>query len=147
MKRTSKVVWHGSGKEGSGQITAQSKVLENAPYAWNTRYQDHKGTNPEELIAAAHAGCFTMKLAFLLSDAGYSADTLETTSTVTLEESTITESHLSLKATVHGLEEEQFEKLVEKAKNECPVSKALNLKISIDSTLIKEYSPEDSFIV
>src|SRR5262245_27735569 len=85
MKRSSIAVWHGSGKEGKGTITSQSEALDNAPYAWNSRFSEARGTNPEELIAAAHAGCFTMKLSFLLSDAGYPPDEIETTSTVTLK--------------------------------------------------------------
>src|SRR5438445_11138057 len=93
MKRTSTVVWHGSGKEGKGIISSQSKALNNAGYAWNTRFEEAKGTNPEELLAAAHASCFTMKLSFLLSDAGYPPETIETASTVTLEEGSITQSH------------------------------------------------------
>jgi osmotically inducible protein OsmC len=149
MKRTSTVVWHGEGKEGSGQITTQSKALENAHYAWGTRFADDKGTNPEELIAAAHASCFTMKLSFLLNEAGFSADNIETKSTVTLEDSTITESHLVVKAKVNGITEEKFEQLAEKSRNECPVSKALNMKISMEAKLVKEneYSPDESFIV
>jgi osmotically inducible protein OsmC len=149
MKRTSTVVWHGAGKEGSGQITTQSKVLENAHYAWGTRFADDKGTNPEELIAAAHASCFTMKLSFLLNEAGFSADTIETRSTVTLEDSTITESHLVVKAKINGIAPEKFEQLAEKTRNECPVSKALNMKISMEAKLVKEneYSPDESFIV
>jgi osmotically inducible protein OsmC len=149
MKRTSTVVWHGAGNEGSGQITTQSKALQNAPYAWGSRFADEKGTNPEELIAAAHASCFTMKLSFLLNEAGFSAETIETKSTVALEDSTITESHLVVNAKVPGITAEKFEQLAEKSRNECPVSKALNMKISMEAKLIKEneYSPDESFIV
>lgn len=135
MKRSSTAIWHSSGKEGSGKITSQSKLLNNAFYAWNTRYSEEKGTNPEELLAAAHAGCFTMKLSFLLSDAGYVPEMIETTSTVTLEENTITQSHLVVKAKVPGISEKNFLECAEKSKNECPVSKALKLKITMDANV------------
>ncbi|MBA3705728.1 MAG: OsmC family peroxiredoxin [Bacteroidetes bacterium] len=131
MKRTSTAVWHGSGKEGTGTITSQSKKLDNAFYAWNTRYEDERGTNPEELIAAAHAGCFTMKLSFILTAAGYPPDEIITTSTVTLEESTIAQSHLVVKAKVPAIQKDLFLECAERSKNECPVSKALNLKITM----------------
>lgn len=133
MKRSSTAVWRGSGKNGSGKITSQSKTLDNAFYAWNSRYAEEKGTNPEELIAAAHAGCFTMKLGFLLSDAGFPPQEIETSSTVTLEESTITESHLVVNAVVPGIEKERFMELAEKSRKECPVSKALNMKITMEA--------------
>jgi len=147
MRRSSLVVWHGTGKQGSGRITSQSKVLENVHYAWNTRYENKKGTNPEELLAAAHASCFTMKLCFLITEERFTVDTIETKSTVTLEESTITESHLEVKAMVNGLSEEKFEELAEKAKNECPVSKALNLKITLEAKLVKEHVFDESLII
>lgn len=133
MKRSSTVVWQGAGKEGSGNVTSQSKELNNAFYKYNTRFAEEKGTNPEELIAAAHASCFTMKLSFLLQDAGYISEQIETTSTVTLEGSDITESHLVVNANVPGIQKEHFMDAAERAKNECPVSKALNMKITMET--------------
>lgn len=138
MKRSSTVIWQGPGKTGNGQITSQSKVLDQAVYAYNTRFEDEKGTNPEELIAAAHASCFSMKLSFLLNDAGFTAGSIETTSTVTLEGSTITGSHLDVKAKVPVINDAQFEQLAEKSRNECPVSKALNMNITMDARLVNE---------
>ncbi len=135
MKRSSTAVWYGSGKTGSGKISSQSKVLSNIHYAWNTRFEEEKGTNPEELLAAAHASCFTMKLSFLLNETGFTADELETTSTVTLEKTGITESHLDVKAKVPNISKEKFNELAEKAKNECPMSKALSIKITMNVLL------------
>jgi lipoyl-dependent peroxiredoxin len=135
MKRSSTAIWKGSGKEGKGHITSQSHALNKAPYAWNTRFEEAQGTNPEELLAAAHAGCFTMKLSFLLSDSGFIPDEIQTTSTVKLEGSTITASHLVVLAKVPEIDAEKFQALAEKAKNECPMSKALNLAITIQAEL------------
>jgi len=135
MKRSSTAVWHGTGKEGKGTISSQSRELEKAPYAWNSRFEEARGTNPEELIAAAHAGCFTMKLSFLISADGFTPEEIETTSTVTLEENTITESHLVVRAIVPGITKDRFNKHAEKARTECPVSKALNLKVTLEATV------------
>lgn len=145
MKRSSTAIWHGSGKEGSGQITMQSRALEKAPYAYNTRFENHKGTNPEELIAAAHAGCFTMKLSFLFNEAGFIVDSIETTSTVTLEGSDLTESHLEVTVKADGISDEKFKKITEEAKETCPVSKALNLKINMNAKLNKDYVHKEPF--
>ncbi|MGE5108852.1 MAG: OsmC family protein [Sphingobacteriales bacterium] len=136
MKRTATAVWNGSGKEGNGNLTTQSTVLKNAQYSYSSRFEQGIGTNPEELIAAAHSGCFTMKLAFVLNADGLTADTIETTSTVTLDAGVITSSHLVVKASVAGVTEEQFQKCAEEAKINCPVSKALNIAITMDATLI-----------
>jgi osmotically inducible protein OsmC len=135
MKRTTTVIWKGSGKEGSGNITTQSGALDKSPYAWNTRFENGKGTNPEELIAAAHAGCFTMKLSFLLTDAGFKPDTIETTAEVTLEKDAISHSHLKVKANVPGISTQKFEECANNAKENCLVSKALNLSITMDASL------------
>lgn len=132
MKRTSTAIWHGSGKDGAGTISTQSKVLDNVHYAWNTRFEDQNGTNPEELIAAAHAGCYTMKLSFFVSDAGFTPQEITTTCTITLEGGTIKESHLLVKAKVPGMSEDRLLDCAERAKWECPVSKSLNMKISMD---------------
>lgn len=149
MKRQASVIWNGAGKAGSGLISSQSKALENAKYAYSTRFEENPGTNPEELIAAAHAGCFTMKLSFLLEEAGFTSDTLETKCTVTLLGGKITESHLVVHGKVPGCKEEKFTELAERAKKECPVSNALSIEVKLDATLSNEneYSPDESFII
>src|SRR6266567_4487031 len=103
MKRTATAIWNGSGKEGKGNLTTQSTTLNKTQYSFKSRFEDGVGTNPEELIAAAHAGCFAMKLSFDLGAAGFTPDTLEATSEVTLENGAITSSHITLKATVPGI--------------------------------------------
>ena len=135
MKRQATALWNGSIKEGKGHLTTQSEVLEQTPYSFTTRFEDEKGTNPEELIAAAHAGCFTMQLSANLSKAGFSPVTLETRCTITFEDGSISRSHLDLKAKVAGVSEEKFDELVNDAKQNCPVSKLLNTEISLDATL------------
>lgn len=135
MKRKATAVWHGTGKEGSGHLTTQSTVLDQTQYSFNTRFADGIGTNPEELIAAAHAGCFTMKLSFNLSGAGYIPEELETQCTITFENGAITSSHLQLKAIVEGISGERFEELVKDAEVNCPISKLLNTEISVDYDL------------
>src|SRR5687767_8738069 len=109
MKRSATAVWKGSGKEGRGHISSQSHSLYNANYAWNTRFEDQRGTNPEELIAAAHAGCFTMKLSFVLGEAGFTPEQLETKSEVSLENGVINRSHLTVRGNVPGISKEKFE--------------------------------------
>ncbi|RTL60609.1 MAG: OsmC family peroxiredoxin [Sphingobacteriales bacterium] len=135
MKRTATAVWNGSGKEGNGNLTTQSTVLSKTQYSYLSRFEQGIGTNPEELIAAAHAGCFSMKLAFVLNADGLTADSIETTSTVTLDAGVITSSHLVVTASVPGITKEQFQKCAEEAKANCPVSKALNMAITMDATL------------
>lgn len=137
MKRNATAVWNGTLKEGKGNLTTQSTALNQAQYSFNSRFADGIGTNPEELIAAAHAGCFTMKMNADLSTAGFTADTLETTATITLENGVITNSDLVLKAKVPGINEEQFQTIAAVAKENCIVSKALNLKISLQAALVK----------
>ena len=132
--------YEGFGKEGKGQLTTPSGVLEATPYSFNTRFGDEKGTNPEELIAAAHAGCFTMALSFALAQAGFNGGTLETKAAVKLEQDgeggfTITRSDLTLTANVPGISEAQFEALARGAEQNCPVSKLLKAKINLDYTL------------
>ncbi len=138
MKRTSTAVWHGSGKEGSGYITSQSHALQKANYAWNTRFENEKGTNPEELIAAAHAGCFTMKLSFILEKTGFIADVIETTAEVTLDKDIIGHSHLIVKAKIPGISKNIFQECAENAKENCPVSRALFLSISMEAALTED---------
>ena len=137
--RTATARYEGFGKEGKGQMTTQSGVLDATPYGFNTRFGDEKGTNPEELIAAAHAGCFTMALSFALARAGFSEGSLETSAAVKLEQSdggfTITRSDLTLKAEVPGISPEQFDELAAGAKANCPVSKLLGAEITLTHSL------------
>lgn len=135
MKRSATAIWNGSGKEGNGNLTTQSKVLANTSYDFKSRFEDGTYTNPEELIAAAHAGCFAMKLSFVLGAAGFTATSLDATSTITLENGTITGSHIVLKAVVPGIDAAKFEECAQDAKANCPVSKALNMAISLEATL------------
>ena len=138
MKRTSTAVWKGTGKAGSGTISTQSHVLDKTSYSWSSRFETKQGTNPEELIAAAHAGCFTMKLSFLLSDAGFVPDTIETTAEVTLANDSISHSHLTVKAIVPGISKEEFEKHANYSMENCIVSRALKMKITMDATLTEK---------
>lgn len=134
--RTATARYSGFGKAGKGQLTSPSGVLEATPYSFNTRFGDEKGTNPEELIAAAHAGCFTMALSFALAQTGFSDGTLETTAAVKLEQDgdgfSITRSDLKLRAEVPGISEEQFEALAKGAEKNCPVSKLLKAEIGLE---------------
>ncbi|HRH66472.1 MAG TPA: OsmC family protein [Bacteroidia bacterium] len=135
MKRQATAVWNGSGKEGKGNLTTQSTVLNQTQYSYSSRFEQGVGTNPEELIAAAHAGCFTMKLSFVLGEAGFVPEMLKSTSIVNLENGSITESHIVLTAKVPGISKEVFDASVKSAEQNCPVSKALNIKISVEATL------------
>ncbi|MEE1865321.1 OsmC family protein [Pseudomonas auratipiscis] len=140
MKKTASAVWEGGLKEGKGQISTESGALKANPYGFNTRFEGQPGTNPEELIGAAHAGCFSMALSMLLGEAGFTAERIDTTAEVTLEKQSdgfaITAVHLILKAKVPGASEEQFKEVAKKAKSGCPVSKVLNATISLDATLV-----------
>ncbi|MBN1597818.1 MAG: OsmC family protein [Bacteroidales bacterium] len=136
MKRTSTAVWKGTAKDGRGYLTTQSTTLDNTKYTWKSRFEGDPETNPEELIAAAHAGCFSMAFSFALNNEGYTADNIETTATVTLDNGTITHSHLIVNAKVPGINQETFEKCAKGAKESCPVSKVLNLDISMDAKLV-----------
>jgi len=135
MKRKATAIWQGSGKEGKGHLSTQSSVLTNTQYSYTSRFEEGIGTNPEELVAAAHAGCFTMKLSFNLGGAGFIPDQLETTCVITLENGSVTESHLTLTANVKGIDPAKFEELVADAKANCPISKLLNTNIKVDFTL------------
>ena len=135
MKRHATAVWQGSGKDGKGHITTQSKTLNETQYSFKSRFEEGVGTNPEELIAAAHAGCFTMKLSFNLGAAGFTPQNLETNCKIALEDGAITTSHLTLKAKVEGITEEKFAELVKDAEQNCPISKVLNAKVSVEYTL------------
>jgi osmotically inducible protein OsmC len=135
MKRTATAVWNGSGKDGKGNLTTQSTTLNKTQYSYKSRFEEGVGTNPEELIAAAHSGCFAMKLSFVLGEAGFTPDSLEVTSTVTLDNGVIKSSHLALKASIPGISAEKFKECAENAKANCPVSKALNMEITLDASL------------
>ena len=135
MKRYATAVWQGTGKEGKGHLTTQSTTLNKTQYSFSSRFEDGVGTNPEELVAAAHAGCFTMKLSFVLNAAGFTADSLETRCDITLADGTITESHLNVKATIPGINEEQFAAAVADAKANCPISKLYNTNITHEAVL------------
>lgn len=137
--RTATARYSGFGKDGKGAITTQSGVLTDQFYAFNTRFAEEPGTNPEELIAAAHAGCFTMALSFALAGAGFSEGTLETKAAVKLEKDgdgfTITRSDLTLNATIAGIDPAEFERLANEAKVNCPVSKLLKAEVTLSHTL------------
>jgi osmotically inducible protein OsmC len=135
MKRTATAVWNGSGKDGKGNLTTQSTTLNKTQYSYKSRFEEGVGTNPEELIAAAHAGCFTMKLSFVLGGAGFEPESIETTSTVELDNGVITSSHLVVKAKVPGITPDKFNEAADDAKANCPVSKVLNATITMDASL------------
>lgn len=135
MIRKATAVWQGSGKDGKGHLTTPSTVLDKTQYSFKSRFEDGVGTNPEELVAAAHAGCFAMKLSFNLQEAGFTATELDVTSNITFEDGTLKKSHLVLKAKVEGVTQEKFDELVKDAEANCPISKALNMDISVESTL------------
>ena len=135
MKRSATAVWNGSGKEGTGKLSSQSTALNGFQYSYKSRFEEGVGTNPEELIAAAHAGCFSMKLSFVLGAAGFEPTDIETTCTITLDNGAITNSHLVLKATVPGIDQAKFQECAEDAKANCPVSKALNMDITMEASL------------
>jgi osmotically inducible protein OsmC len=136
MKRKATAVWQGSGKEGKGHVSTQSAVLKQNQYSFNSRFAEGTGTNPEELVAAAHAGCFAMKLSFVLGEAGFTADELTAECTVTLGDGAITESHLSVKGKVPKISKEKFRECAEEAKTNCPISKSLNTKITLEAALV-----------
>ncbi|WP_291287775.1 OsmC family protein [Flavobacterium sp.] len=134
--RNANANWKGTGMEGKGTITTQSTTLNNAQLSFKTRFAEGVGTNPEELIAAAHAGCFTMQLSFLLSEAGFVPEDLNTTAKVTFEDGTITLITLELTGAVPGITAENFEATAQKAKEICPISKLLNTEIALNVSLL-----------
>lgn len=139
MKRSATANWKGSGKEGSGKLLTQSGVIKNKNYDYRSRFEDGSYTNPEELIAAAHAGCFSMKLSFVLGAAGFTPTRIETTCTITLEAGVITNSHLEVKAKVPKCKAAAFAEYAADAKANCPVSKLLNTEISMNASLVKSF--------
>lgn len=138
MKRKATAIWKGSGKEGNGNLTTESKVLSNTSYDFKSRFADGTFTNPEELIAAAHAGCFAMKLSFVLGAAGFTADSLEATATVELDpaKGEVTHSHIVLKAKVPGIDNNKFQECANEAKANCPISKLLKAEIGLEAELV-----------
>lgn len=136
MKRKAIAVWEGDIKAGNGNLTTGSTILHQTPYSFNSRFADGIGTNPEELLAAAHAGCFTMKLSLDLTTAGYPVESLQTESAITLENGKITRSDLVLKARVPGISDEDFQAIARGAEQTCPVSAAFRFEITLQAQLL-----------
>ena len=135
MKRGAEAVWNGTVKEGSGHLTTQSTTLSKTPYSFKSRFEEGVGTNPEELLAAAHAGCFTMKLSADLTEAGHTPEELKTSSHISMEDGKIALSALKVSAKVPGISNEEFQKIAENAKENCPVSKAFSFDITLEAEL------------
>lgn len=136
MKRNATAVWTGSLKEGAGKLTTQSTTLENTQYSFKSRFEEGVGTNPEELVAAAHSGCFTMQLSAYISEGGFEIESIETKCDINLIEGTIIGSHLTVTAKVKGITNDAFQELVAKAEKNCPISKLFNTEISSTATLV-----------
>ena len=136
MVRNATAVWNGTGKEGSGHLTTQSTVLNKTQYSFNSRFAEGVGTNPDELVAAAHAGCFTMKISFLLNEAGFTADSLQTKCEITLENGAITKSHLIVEGKVPGIDDQKFQEVVKNAEQNCIISKLFTVPISSEAKLV-----------
>ena len=136
MKRSAKAVWKGTVKDGSGVLTTQSKTLNDTQYSFKSRFEEGVGTNPEELLAAAHAGCFTMKTSALLTEAGYIPETLETDCKISLDDGKVTLSELTLNAKVPAISEEDFQKIAKEAKETCPISVAFSFDKTLTANLI-----------
>ena len=136
MKHFATAVWNGTGKEGKGHLTTQSTTLNQTQYSFGSRFEEGVGTNPEELVAAAHAGCFTMKLSFVLGAAGFTPENIETSCVITLGDGVITNSDLVVKAKVPGITPEKFQECAADAKANCPVSKAYNMAIGMEASLV-----------
>ena len=136
MIRKATAVWNGTGKEGTGNLTTQSTVLNKTQYSFNSRFADGVGTNPEELIAAAHAGCFTLKLSFVLGESKFTPESLETTCEITLENGVITKSHLKVSGKVSGVSDAEFQAAVKNAEENCIISKLLKTEITSEAVLV-----------
>jgi osmotically inducible protein OsmC len=136
MKRKATAVWNGSGKDGSGHLSTQSTTLNKTQYSYKSRFEEGVGTNPEELVAAAHAGCFAMKLSFVLGEAGFTPDELSTECSITLENGAITQAHLVLRAKIPGIDQNKFDACAKDAKENCPISKLLNTNITLEASLV-----------
>lgn len=140
MKKTASAHWQGDLKQGKGTISTESGALKENPYGFNTRFEDTPGTNPEELVGAAHAGCFSMAFSMLLGEEDFTPDSIDTKATVTLEKQSdgfsITAVHLEMQARIPGIDQAKFKEIAKKAKIGCPVSKLLNADITLDATLL-----------
>lgn len=139
MDKTASAHWQGNLKQGKGTISTQSGALKDNPYGFNTRFEEQPGTNPEELIGAAHAGCFSMAFSMLLGEENFTPDSIDTNATVTLEEKsdgfTVTAVHLEMTARIPNIDQAKFDEIANKAKEGCPISKLLNADITLDATL------------
>ncbi|MDZ7770937.1 MAG: OsmC family protein [Woeseia sp.] len=139
MKRTASAHWSGTLKEGKGTLSTGSGVLKDSPYGFKTRFEDASGTNPEELVGAAHAGCYSMAFSMLLGEENFTADSIDTKATVTLDKQdggfAVTAVHLEMRAKIPGIKEDQFRNIADKAKGGCPISKLLKADISLDAQL------------
>src|SRR5687768_13030301 len=140
MKRSASAVWKGGLQDGTGTVSTESGILSNTPYNFGMRFENEKGTNPEELIAAAHAACFSMALSLFLGNAGMTAESIDTTATVTLEQAgggfAVTSSHLQTTARIPNANKTAFEKAADEAKSGCPISKLLNARITLEAKLV-----------
>lgn len=136
MKRNATAVWNGDLKSGNGKISTQSTVLDNAQYSFKTRFEEGKGTNPEELVAAAHAGCFTMQLSAFIGEEGFAIDSIQTKCEINLVDGSIIGSHLIVAAKIADISDDKFQELVSKAEKNCPISKLFNTAITSSATLI-----------
>ena len=135
MKRNATAVWEGSLKEGKGRLTTQSTVLKDSQYSFKTRFEDGVGTNPEELVAAAHAGCFTMQLSAFIGEAGFEIQSIETKCDIDFQDGSIVSSHLTVNAKINGISDDVFQEQVTRAEKGCPISKLLNTAISSEAVL------------
>lgn len=139
MKKTASAHWEGNLKQGKGTVSTESGALKDNPYGFNTRFEDEPGTNPEELIGAAHASCFSMAFSMLLGEEDFTPDSIDTKATVTLEKQNdgfaVTAVHLQMKARIPTIDQAKFEEIAGKAKTGCPISKLLNAEITLDATL------------
>jgi osmotically inducible protein OsmC len=140
IKRNAKAVWQGTGKEGKGALSTQSGVLKDTQYSFSTRFENGIGTNPEELIAAAHAGCFTMQLSFMLNAAGFTADQIDTQATLSMEKQgagfSVSGMHLEVTAKIKEIDQAKFDEIAANAKNNCPISRLLKTEISMSAKLL-----------
>lgn len=135
MKRNATAVWKGTIKEGNGTLTTDSKVLDHSQYSFKTRFENGIGTNPEELIAAAHSGCFTMQLSAYITEKGYEIESLETHCAVDFQDGSVVGSHLTVKGKVKDIANDEFQELVTKAETSCPISRLLDTKITSEASL------------
>lgn len=136
MKRNATANWKGTGKEGKGIVSTANGHLKNAPYSFSSRFAEAEGTNPEELVAAAHSSCFAMKLSFVLNEAGFTAEDLTVTCTITFESGAIPNSHLNVKGKVPGITKEKFDACAENAKANCPISQLLKTNFTMETELV-----------